>query len=541
MDVSIRTPHSVIRTLSKTAFILCVLITIQAAHAASPLRQTAPADSAVRHAQIAPHDLEALINRDGTTVRLGDVSIGRGTAVAGPLVILHGNLYVSGTVDGDLFVINGSASLQGGSVVTGDVKVIGGQIYASRRATVQGQRVVYAGEYTVSRTKTGSLRLSPVQPSGVEWTIRPSGWRFSRVRGHEVDLTLRVVPLKETGRPSLTGTITVPTEPNDHGFLGFKAGVVEPFFVRHPLRLGIEGYKMTDTNDRWQVPPLHNSLAAFGTKNDFYNYFLRSGFTAYAEQRVGQHAMVRMEYRHDTFRTLAVRSPFTLFGGNRAFRANPDIDEGAIHGLVWRARYDTRPSDVPPDNAWSFDAELERAEKGLGGDFRFTRFDVTISRYNAWRGHHLNVRAKLAASGAPLPLQRSYVLGAAGGLRGFGDFEYAGDRLLVFNAEYRLPVTTLRRQQFVSWKVELIPFFDAGTAFFSAASGRNVLTHPALRSRVSPHLGLPLPDGFSDLRSDAGAGVALSSRLLYASVFIAQNLHDADVGPRVVVRLYREL
>lgn len=485
--------------------------------------------------------LESLINQDGMNIHRGNHSVDLGQAVDTPLVVVDGTAFVSGRINGDLVVINGNASLQQEAFITGDLTVVGGYIYTSRRATVQGQQLIVDAHYVVTRARTGRLRLRPDQPGPLALKIRPDGWRFSRVRGHDIDLTLGLFPRRPVWYPRVTGTVSVPTVMNNHGFLDFRAVVEEPLFERRTLRLGVEGYKTTETNDAWHMPSTLNSLSAFITNNDFYNYYLRRGFTVSARQQTHEAISLGMEYRHDAFRNLGTQDPFTLFGGNRSFRVNPDIDEGDIHSLVWSVNYDTGVAEWQGGNAWYLDAELERAIKAFGSNFEYTRYDIAVRRYNKWRGHQLDIRAKFAGSGAPLPLQRSYVLGAFSGLRGFGDFEYAGDRLLVVNAEYRLPVTTWRRKAFIKWNLEILAFFDTGTAFFSSASGRNVPGSAALQSRVNPHLGLASPDSYGDLRSDAGIGLSISSRLFYATVHIAQNLHDTAVKPRVLLFLYRDI
>ena len=406
-------------------------------------------------------ELESLINQDGMSIHRGNHSVDLGQTIDGSLVVVDGTSFVSGRINGDLVVINGSASLQQEAVVTGDLTVVGGEIYASRRATVQGQQLIADDHYVVTRTRTGHLRLRPDQPAPLAFKIRPTGWRFSRVRGHDIDLTLGLFPRKPAWYPRVTGTVSVPTVMNNHGFLDFRVVFEEPLFERRTLRLGVEGYKTTDTNDAWHMPPIFNSLAAFITNNDYYNYYLRRGFTASARQQAHTALSLGMEYRHDAFRNLGTHDPFALFGGNRIFRVNPNIDEGDIHSLAWSVNYDTGVAGWQGGNAWYLDAEIERAVKAFGSDFEYTRFDVAVRRYNKWRGHHLDIRAKFAGSGAPLPLQRSYVLGAFSGLRGFGNFEYAGDRLLVVNAEYRLPVTTWRRRAFIKWKLEILTLHRA--------------------------------------------------------------------------------
>jgi hypothetical protein len=507
-----------------------------------PAHAAAGQEAAVseKSASIPVSTLESLVNREGTTVQYGNLYIGKGETARGPLVVVNGNAFVSGTVDGDLTLLNGSASLQREAVVTGDLTVAGGYIYASRQARVAGRRTYTDDRYLVTGA-AGRLRIRYDRPAPVGAALGLSEWRFSRVRGHEAALRLGIEPRTPTGYPRIAGTVLVPTIRTNHGYLDFHVSVEEPLFERRTLRLGVAGYKKTDTADDWHMPASRNALMAFVTRNDFYNYHTRRGVAVYATQHLTAGVSLGLAYAHDTYFNLPGHAPFTLFRRDRPFRPNPVIDEGNLRSLIWRFQADTRRPEERPANAWYVEAEMERALSALGSDFAYTRYDVTLRRYNAWRGHHLDIRAKIAGSGAPLPLQRVYVLGAMSGLRGFGDFECAGDRLLIANVEYRLPVATFRREALVPWRLEWLAFFDAGTAFFSRASGRNSLLHPATRDRIDPRVGLPLPARYTDLRYAAGAGLTLSSRLIDATLAVAQNLHTTAVRPRVLLFLYRDL
>ena len=115
-----------------------LIIGIFIIHCPHTVFSATPIDS-VAQVALSRVQIESLINRAGTTVKYGDVLIARGETVAGPLVVVDGTLFVSGTVTGDLIVLNGSASLQRDAVVTGNLIVGGGYIYASRHAATDQQ------------------------------------------------------------------------------------------------------------------------------------------------------------------------------------------------------------------------------------------------------------------------------------------------------------------------------------------------------------------------------------------------------------------
>lgn len=486
---------------------------------------------------ISDSDLSSLVNRPDATIRYGDVMISRGEQARGPLVVVDGTLFISGTVDGDLIVINGSVSLQRDAVVTGNLTVTEGHIYASRHARVSGEQIRVPNRYVLTGDTPGQLTLKRDQPGPVAFKVKPGGWRFTRVRGHDFALSVGLEPTKSPWYPEISGIVYVPTMSTPHGFLDFKAGIELPLIETNSLRLGVTGYKITDTADRWHIPANLNSLAAFVTRNDFFNYYLKRGLTVHAGQQLSERSTLTLSYIRDRYFSLSNQSPFTLFGGNRAFRGNPAIDAGKIHSFELRYGLNT----VKKNKGWYFDGLIEHSAKALGSDFSYTRYDFTARRSHAWNKHQLDIRAKIAGSDNPLPLQRTYVLGAINGLRGFGDFEFAGDRLFIANVDYRLPLHTFRARALIKWYLHLLTFFDTGTAYFNPTTGRNNPAHPLLLERVNPHAGLPLAFGYTDLRSNAGAGLSLSSHILKITLTVAQNLHTTSAKPRVLIFLHRDL
>lgn len=485
-------------------------------------------------------ELARRLNVEGRDLQFGDVTIPKGVEHKGPLVVVDGLVFVSGRVDGDLTVVNGSVSLQREAVITGDLTIIGGVCYASQQAKVLGESRIVTGRYRVLGSGSGLLRLQEDRPPPFTAYIGLGKWHFNRVRGHEGVLTMGIKPLA-AWYPELTGAVYVPSVVTTHGYLDFKASIEQPLSKGRGLFVKAAAYKITDTPDGWGVESTRNSLVAFLAREDYYNYHLKRGFTVSVSSKIANSIRLEMSYQQESYFNLPGVSPFTLFRRATSFRINPTVDEGRIHSLGWRFSLDTRRPQERAVNAWFVDAQFERSEKAFGSDFRFTRFDMTLRRYNGWHGHHLDLRAKLAGSGAPLPLQRIYTLGAINGLRGFGNFEATGDRFLVANLEYRPPIVVFRKQSLTPWTLEGLVFFDTGTSFFSRASGRNSLLNPAVRDRVKRLVNLALPSAYSDLRSDIGVGFTVYSRLVDLTVSVAQNLHTTKEKPQVNVFIGRDV
>ena len=83
----------------------------------------------------------------------------------------------------------------------------------------------------------------------------------------------------------------------------------------------------------------------------------------------------------------------------------------------------------------TFDAEHGNA--AVGSDFDFTRFQVHLRRSLRVDGNFINARLRFGISTGALPIQRQFVLGGPGSLRGYGLDEFAGNHTALFNLEYR--------------------------------------------------------------------------------------------------------
>jgi hypothetical protein len=145
---------------------------------------------------------------------------------------------------------------------------------------------------------------------------------------------------------------------------------------------------------------------------------------------------------------------------------------------------------ISPEGGVSLGAGVERAAAALGGDGDATFGRADVRAYLALGPAHavLALRATAARSGGDNAARRVLRLGgsdadvlvlsfeedASSLLRGFASGQFAGTRLALLNAEYRLPLARIERG-FGTWPafvrtVHATGFFDAGDAWSSGGA-----------------------------------------------------------------------
>jgi len=136
-----------------------------------------------------------------------------------------------------------------------------------------------------------------------------------------------------------------------------------------------------------------------------------------------------------------------------------DTDEGLTNSLVPTFSYDTRDNVFNPTSGVYGNFSLEKAGGFLKGDYDFTKYNLTLSTYFSTKimeevvniGSIKKITDKLSkgvvalrATGGmadtSLPSFAEYKVGGMNTIRGYDFGEFYGDKYLVFNAEYRLPL-----------------------------------------------------------------------------------------------------
>ena len=136
-----------------------------------------------------------------------------------------------------------------------------------------------------------------------------------------------------------------------------------------------------------------------------------------------------------------------------------DTDEGLTNSLVPTFSYDTRDNVFEPTSGWYHSFSLEKAGGFLGGDYDFTKYNLTLRAYistkfikdvvdigsikkitdNLSKGV-LALRAMGGMADTDLPSFAMFQVGGMNTIRGYDFGEFSGDKSLVFNVEYRFPL-----------------------------------------------------------------------------------------------------
>jgi len=136
-----------------------------------------------------------------------------------------------------------------------------------------------------------------------------------------------------------------------------------------------------------------------------------------------------------------------------------DSDEGLTNSLTPTFTYDTRDNVFNPASGLYGNISIEKAGGFLGGDYEFTKYNLTLSTYISTKivEEVIDIRSiekitdklskgvvALRAIGGiadtSLPSFAEYKVGGMNTVRGYDYGEFSGDKSLVFNAEYRLPL-----------------------------------------------------------------------------------------------------
>ena len=148
-----------------------------------------------------------------------------------------------------------------------------------------------------------------------------------------------------------------------------------------------------------------------------------------------------------------------------------DTNEGLTNSLTPTFTYDTRDNIFNPTYGLYGNFSLEKAGGVLGGDYDFIKYNLTLSTYfstkitekvvdiksiekitNKLSKGVVALRAMGGMADTNLPSFAEYQVGGMNTVRGYDSGEFSGDKSLVFNAEYRLPLAeNFQAVFFVDW------------------------------------------------------------------------------------------
>lgn len=409
-----------------------------------------------------PRELEWEILRmyDGNARRYdGPATIGRMEVIRGDVAVMGGPFHIAGRVMGNVAMVNGDVVVEEGGSVTGDITVIGGEVRMGDDADVRGTITAYA---TSSRRYADDDDRDRWGRDADRWhsrrwnrgfsrlTLR-TGASYNRVEG----LPLMFGPVIQTAGDfpirlealaiwrSEAGTSL------DTDRMGYQVRAEQFFGSERRYSIGASAYSVIDPMDRWQISDLEASLAAAVFHEDYRDHYDRQGWSAFAIAEPVRGLEATVEYRQETYSTVAPGDPWSLFNGADLWRLQPLIGEGDLQMVNGTLELDLRNDERDPDRGWLARVSVDhpvggaltrpslffvRPEDGsvvsqmlpaTELNTSFTSGLVDLRRYMpVTYGSQINVR--LAAGGnlaeEALPPQFQHALGGLGTLPGFDTF-----------------------------------------------------------------------------------------------------------------------
>ncbi len=430
------------------------------------------------------------------------------------LVFVGCKAAVDRPVHGSVVVLDGELGLRWRSRVSGDVFLVRGTLFQSRRAEVGGKicRTTAAEVYRVVIDNLGDAARGV--PLRLEFqTNRMGGFLlegYDRVDGFSVSWGFKLIDPDFKKSPLIEARLITATT---RQAFGFDSRLELPLDKQRRYVFGVAGRSLTDTNDRWRLADLENSVKAFLFGYDYRYYFKREGYGVYFRRTYGKRSSLSLSWNNERYYSLKNLSPFTLLA-QETFAPNLPVSSGPINSLVLSGVLDTRDDEFITREGFRITAEGEIAGGRLGGQRSFSRFDIEIKRWDTFfKRHHTFLWGKVAGSDRSLPFQRCYTLGNT--LRAYNNFDFSGDRLLMAQASYgyEMPGLPVLDYLFFDWCPQVV--FETGNAYFRTAPGGR----------------------YGDLKSDLGLGVCGRTLLGQLAVHWFRNLDGADIDARIRISL----
>jgi hypothetical protein len=400
--------------------------------------------------------LREFVRRGTFTLVTRDTVIGREQAVSGDLLVVGATMRLDGSVSGDIVVVDGNVFLRPTARVGGRVHNVGGGLYPSELAQVEGGlRSEPNAPYLASVADdgsvviTGTVQTSPLVLAGFSGLLVPM---YDRVNG----LTLAggaslMLPRLGSVQPVATVRADYYSQRGDFGGLGELA------LERRGTAVAAGVERSWITNERWIKSDVSNSVSAIFQGKDRRDYYAAD--RAFVEVRrlleEGARtttAFVRGQVEDAT--SLRAGSPWSLLG-NLEKRANLPVDDGRISSIIGGA--DMEWED--PSFVVEATGRVELATDALDGDYAFNRFLGRVEwAMPALSNHTLEIDAQVQGplpGTESLPRQRWSFVGGSGTLYTFEDAQFRGDRVVMVETTYSVPLPARLRLPLLG-----LPSFD---------------------------------------------------------------------------------
>lgn len=407
------------------------------------------------------NDAADIYDARNATVENGDYTIAEGQIVDNNVKVLNGDAFIHGTLDGTIIVVNGDAYVRSTARVTGDVVVVNGKAHVSENAQVEGN-VIERGGTDLQVRRNITEKLFNIDHPDI-W--QQKSFLFDRLAVDYNRVEGLFLGLGQNKEYYWSGVESF----SPYGFVGYafalhrwryQLGLDKWFGNENRFEVGIEGHSLTDSKDYWIIGPKENSLYAFLAREDFMDYYSRDGMSIHVAQYYQMNSRIILSFDVDKYSSLSKITNWSIFGGHKSFRPNPEISDGWMRSIVLDIQHRQYRGNTRR-TGWLADL---RGETTVSGAFDFKILTAQVVRYQPlFRGTQLNMRLRLGTSGGILPPQRTYQIGGFNTLNAFPYKEFTGNRLALFNIELLFNPELFKRSNFFPLNtVTLILFSDVG-------------------------------------------------------------------------------
>ncbi len=415
----------------------------------------------------------------GTTSEIkffGDYYIAVGDSSKENVKVYGGDLFVAGTVDGQVVIVGGNAILESTAIVKGRIVTIGGTVYQNEGATVKGEIVQanirkginiaraedftggedfqefdFEDDFTTQGRLVGKSLIHPDVDSFIYnrdegLLLTPFNWRWDR-----------------NGRSTLRTSLT----------LGYRFGQHEPagrLTLERTFGNGvgpilfISAFRQSRSDDNYRIPKNENSLSSFFARQDFIDRWSEEGYevgAAFRESFV--HA--KLAYRSVEVAPFdEVKNLITWFNKDRNFRSPVTVSSGNMNSIVGNITFGAGDRNL---QSTRIIIELE-GESVLSSDNleNFDRF-FTAFYLSLELGPDIFIRTRtiVGESQGFLPQFRAFGVGGLGSVSAHPYKAQGGNRMAQLNTELLL------LPEFVGGHHYFALFIDIGNAWNRDAYG----------------------------------------------------------------------
>ncbi|MFH1861610.1 MAG: BamA/TamA family outer membrane protein [bacterium] len=406
----------------------------------------------------------------------GDKVVQADEAITGDVIVVTGDLIISGRIHGSAVAYVGDITLNSTAIVDGDVVAKRGRIHLVAGAVVHGDVVQgKIPKLKIGRDEPGIIdtkERKPLAPESPDKSEDHENWEFN------VETDLKVAYSKVDGLYLGAAFERFPFSDYNLHFRTFgsggyafasnawqgQTGLGFSIFPEGAVEMVVDVFHLSHTEDAWYMSDRENSLAAFFLHEDFRDYYLREGFSGGISWTPSEELLFKACYQAEQHESLENATEWALFGGDKTFLPNRSIVEGMLRELVFAAALDTRDDSEEPTKGWHIETQLEYTTPDWSSDYDYRRVILDVHRFQPINCYaNLDARIRLGNSEGFLPPQKRFYLGGPSTLPGFGLKQFSGKESALCNLELRLHDDSSSEHS--SWsEMGLFFFTDIGLA-----------------------------------------------------------------------------